>query len=303
MKLINPLTRTAVAWLGTLCAMWVVPANSHAASLMIDGTQHCAAISLMTMDPAGNLTVACQATGAGTTAPVCSSVSVSPASITVGNSVVLSANCTQSPTSYAWSASTGNDSSGAPVSGTGQSVSLAFATTAKPGTYTYSVIASNAIGPSGSVSNSVIVNPAGSGGGSCALTNVVTFGDRSFARLNIQSGSFAAVQLPIGTQDGQYLMLSTVQDLSSPQNLTAQVAISKCPGDFNVPAECQAWGGVWSNGTQLVAGTGTSPVYGGCSMQAGAQYYANVRNVGLDLTNSCGTQFCAMLLQYNSTYR
>ena len=99
-------------------------------------------------------------------------------------------------------------------------------------------------------------------------------------------------------------MLVTAQILSAPQSLTAQLAISTCPGDFNVVADCTAFGSVWSGGTQLIGGTGASPIYGGCPMTAGVQYYVNVREVLGDLTTpSCPSQFCEMLVNYNTNIR
>ena len=87
-------------------------------------------------------------------APTCSSLIANPSSVTVGmpTTVNFSASCSNSPTSYVWTAT----NSGPTITGTG-STATAFFPAVTATTYTYQVVAANG-GGSGSASTSVTVS-------------------------------------------------------------------------------------------------------------------------------------------------
>ena len=90
---------------------WSASATTNSTVSFTVNDPYCASFSTVTS--AGNITMTCTAPASGsgggggstTTAPVCSLI-VSPNPITLGSSATLTANCTQSPTSYIWSANT-----------------------------------------------------------------------------------------------------------------------------------------------------------------------------------------------------
>ena len=83
--------------------------------------------------------------------PVCSPT-FTPSNPSVGNVVAVSANCTNSPSSYLWT----NGSAPALSSNTSATPTVTFATA---GTYVYSVVATNAIGSSLSQQVQIVVSP------------------------------------------------------------------------------------------------------------------------------------------------
>jgi hypothetical protein len=91
--------------------------------------------------------------------------------------------------------------------------------------------------------------------------------------------------------------LLTVATTATPQTLTAQVAISKCAGDFAVAPECMQIGGVVNGNVDLYGMTAPYPGY--CKIDIGVQYFANIRNVGPDgVTSTCTQASCQQSLEY-----
>lgn len=82
-----------------------------------------------------------------TTLPVCT-LSATPASAAPGETVNLSASCSNTPTAYQWTPATG-------LTGSGNTATVTLPLTATPGIYAYSVTASNA-GGTGSVSSALV---------------------------------------------------------------------------------------------------------------------------------------------------
>jgi hypothetical protein len=98
--------------------------------------------------------------GGSTPPPPLCSLAASPTSFTSGTAtnITLSATCSNSPTSYAWTSSAGAPA--VPTPTVGNVVTAAFPSAAAAGTYTYSVMATNAGGTSPAASASVTVNAA-----------------------------------------------------------------------------------------------------------------------------------------------
>jgi hypothetical protein len=292
--------RAALAVVGTLFGALALPAISQAGSVALNGTQVCTSAPSMSMDPAGNLVITCTATGTGTPTnpPSCS---VIPQTITAGAGVMatMSASCTNTPTSFSWTST-------APgfVAANAGSVTAGPLTVA--GSYSFTVTASNAAGAGAAATGTLTVNaapPGGGGGGSCATPTaqvVANFTGLTWVELTIQQGGAVAVALPQNTQ-GMVTELRSIQSTNTSTDLTDEIAISTCPGEFNVPAECKTWGTVFGSATYMRGYTTATPTTDICSMTPGVQYYASVRNTKFDrVTPSCTTTTCNMKLQYNS---
>ena len=85
--------------------------------------------------------------GSGTVAaPVCSAPTINTTSISVGQTATLTANCTNSPTSYTWTPAGSNSAGGPTISST--AVSTGALTFNSPGTFAYTVTATNSGGTS-----------------------------------------------------------------------------------------------------------------------------------------------------------
>ena len=213
----------------------------------------------------------------------------------VGASVTLAASCTESPTSHRW---TNSSAAGAPpFNPSGATLALGPFTTV--GTFTYSVAGVNAAGtgPAASATITVAADP-----NACTPTTVNgAFTANGIKNLTINQNASVSYALPLFPA-GRTIELLSIQSTSSQQDLTAEFAVSKCPGDFTPKAvECTAWGTVNQSGTQLLATVAASPVAGSCTVIVGEQYYVSVRNVKIDrVTPSCTPQTCYMILQLNS---
>jgi PKD repeat protein len=176
-----------------------------------------------------------------------------------------------------------------------------------PGTYQFNFTATNAIGSSFPVAMLTVLPVGGTPTptpSSCTATPAAVVADfaasgQTWVELNIQQAGAVSVALPKNGQ-GVITELRSIQSTISQSDLTDEIAISTCPGDFNVPAECKTWGTVWGSATYLRGYTTATPVAGICSMTLGTAYYANVRNTKFDrVTPSCSAISCNMKLQYN----
>ena len=225
---------------------------------------------------------------AASVAPTCS-VSASPSTITAGGTSTLTAICSPTAASYAWSGS------GPAVSGSGGIVTFPTA-----GTFTYTVTGINNVGPGqSSAATSVVVQAAGS-----CVPKAVTgaFTANGIRNLAIDRGASVSYQVPAYAFAGRTLEILSIGSTSSQQDLTSEFSVSECPGDFdNMQAECKTWGTVNQSGTQLYATTNATPVIGTCTVILGRPFYINVRNTKYDrVTPACTPQTCYMILQLNS---
>lgn len=286
--------RAAILALGALGAL-ALPTLSTAATFSLNNTLTCNSVDGgMSMDPAGNLTINCTVVTAGatTTAPVCS-VSTSPGTITAGGTSTVSASCNPAATSYVWTTS----SLAPAISGSSQQLTFATA-----GTYTYQVAGTNTIGQGAlSAAGTVQVNAAiAAAPGSCTTTavNGQFVGKVMQVYPVISRGGSASYAMEVYSAPGANITLSTAPGgTNAVGNLWTELALSTCPGDFNVPAECRVNG--IADAMQMSLSATAAAVPGQCVVVVGQQYYINVRNVYNDnLTPSCSGN-CSLLLQMN----
>lgn len=122
----------------------------------------------------------------------------------------------------------------------------------------------------------------------------------TWVTLTIAQGQAVAVALPQELL-GIVTELRSIQSTNTQTDLTDEIAISSCPGNFDVLPECKTWGTVWGSATYLRAFTTLPAIAGICSMDPSVRYYANVRNVKFDLvTPACNAATCDMKLQFNT---
>jgi hypothetical protein len=325
----------ALAALGLLCGAAALPTVTEAAKFNLNNTTKCSTIDGgLTMDPAGNITITCTEDGGNNgggggnpptpTPPVCT-LSANPgtfvSSTTASTTITFTANCTGSPTSYQW----GNSPLSPPITpGSGNTGFTVFGPYSPPGTYAFSVSATNQVGtgavanltytitapgtvacvggnvvsgtcqcPSGQ-SNVSGVCTANSGGGTQCSGNVDSFSyTGQFKDFSILKGGTASFRMPSVTLSGRHAEMIAFQSTSTPSDLQSEVAISTTCGDFNVPDICKQSGSSWSS-IDLYA---FSSNMGYCTLVPGTTYYVNVRNV-VNNTDSCKAASCAQRLQY-----
>ena len=133
------LMSTRVAVLG-MVLMMVNAGSALAASVTLSGVtgSSCSPFTSINADNNGNLIVVCAANVTPSVEPVCNTPTASVNPVVAGGATTLSVNCSGSPTGYAWST---NPTSSFTSSGSTVAVNPSVPTT-------YSVIATNAIGPS-----------------------------------------------------------------------------------------------------------------------------------------------------------
>jgi hypothetical protein len=225
-------------------------------------------IGSVSINSAGDMTVTTtSSTPPAPGVPVCS-LGASATNIEPTQTSTLTANCSNSPTSYTWTAS-----SGAPAAPAGASNTIAFPNV---GSFTYSVFATNGTG-SGNSSNSVTINVAAastSGDPTCpAPPLAVTEIDQSrgtkktyiYGTNQVRAVRFTAGNNTFGSVG--WIIPSGTTPVSQ------LVSISRCPGDFTKTYPCG------STGTQNTLWTtnGAAASYL-CPLTAGQVYYVNVRN-------------------------
>jgi hypothetical protein len=219
--------------------------------------------------------------------PACS-VSSSNASPQVGDSIVLTASCSNLPTSYAW---TGCSSTGATCNVRGSAT----------GPQTYSVQATNVVGTGPAASVSVNWQQAELG---CGRADVIratvpwgsspTIYTRDFGGLRAEGIAVVAIVIPPGQSATSWGRLQWAEYVDPRGD--RQVTLSRTPCDFRSADPS-------GNGGPLVAARGVSgdvywnlgprrPGYPEAHVVAGETYYVNLRQV-----NGCGSSgICNMVL-------
>ncbi len=230
-----------------------------------------------------------------TAAPVCS-VTASNQSPFVGQSVTLSASCSNSPTSYAWT-------------NCNSSSSTCVATSAAEGAQTYSVIASNGIGPSAPAQTGVNWQASVGGSDFCGSYRGVnriskSWGDSSpiytpkhggFDAEGVVVVSFTAPATPASYGSPGSTVVAEYQ---GPPTFR-QVTISRSACDFR-PSDPSGANGPYTvgNGSSVTitwnVGNGNAP------LTPGETYFVNVRNWSIDNeANLCTTGSCEAIIQMN----
>ncbi len=235
--------------------------------------------------PQANLNVNWQAPP--TAAPVCSVVA-SPTSAFVGGSAILTATCSNAPTSYAWT----NCSS---------TSATCVATSTVAGVKTYSVTGSNAVGPSVPVGVNVDWKPNSSGSDFCGSysnvnrlatgwgdnTPIDTYANGGFPGDGVVVISFVAPSSPPSyasagsTQVAEHLGVAA----------TRQITISKSACDFRAP-DSTGTNGPYHLGNGNTATVNWNVGAGPAPLAPGQTYYINIRNWSLDLNDGAGGISC-----------
>jgi hypothetical protein len=284
---------------GAVFAAAGIPVVSHAGSVTLNNAAVCSSAPTMSMTPAGDLTITCTpvSTGGGTTTPTTApACTLANQTVTVGQSATLSASCNPAATSYAW---TNASTTGAPTWSNPTTGSVLVGSFDTVGAFTYSVAGTNSVGTGAASSGTVTVIPVSTGGSGTCTTSTTQFFDSTFKDITLERGTWASVKIGTPAVAAQYAVLKTIQNTASQADLKAEVAISTCPGNFNVPAGCSTWGSVWGGATSIRA---DAVVGAACPMDIGTTYYVNVRMVEIDrVTPSCIAQTCTMRIQRNST--
>lgn len=125
------------------------------------------------------------------TLPVCA-LSATPATVAPGESVSLTASCSNTPTSYQWTPAAGL------TAGSGNTATVTLPLTATPGVYAYSVTASNAGGAGGVASALVKVGDANQKGPFAYIAHQASSAKAgSISVLDTSTGSVVAT-IPVG---------------------------------------------------------------------------------------------------------
>lgn len=270
----NPI-RSIAARLGRLaaaCAMaalFVAPEAMAQGKVNLSNGSSCS-YSSITVAPNGDLSVAC----ASSTPQVPTCTISGPTSSSPGQSFTLTANCTNSPTGYAWS-STG----GAPTpSGASGAVAISAA-----GTYTYNVVAGNAAG-NGPVSAPLVITVQ-----AVTAAPTCTFSATS----PIQVGQSSTLVQTCTNSPTTYAWAIYGDNAASGPGISAQTSTnSQTVGPFNVAGTFNfagqagnALGGSNVSGLSIIVTSGTGT--GGCAVPAGAvpptEGYQDLGNLRFDL--------------------
>jgi hypothetical protein len=242
------------------------------------------------------------------TSPGACTLSANPSSREAGASTLLTATCTQSPTSYQWSGCTGS---------TGSTCRAMRATT---GTATYSVVATNAVGASAPASIVLAWQvPPPVGADFCYLYDKVK-------RIDLAWGGYTNTNDPGGGFEGDAVLaarlvvpaaaagttlpglISVVEFVDGPADRTITLSPSPCdfrgfvPGQF-LPTDPTgassplAWG--YGMGPSMAIALAGMPV-DAPRLVPGATYYVNVRNVAFVHGGAtCGTPECNVRMTVN----
>jgi len=247
----------------------------------------------------GTATIVVNWQGAPTAVPVCT-VTSSNATAFVGQAVTLTASCTNSPQSYAWT----NCSSTSPT---------CPATAATAGSVNYKVTASNGIGASVPANTTVTWQPSAGGTDFCGSYSNVSrvtknWGDN--APIYTQSnGGFAAngvfvVEFNVPSSPASYASsnFTDIAEYNGPPTFR-HMTLSKSACDFRSPDPSGANGPYrqgYGNSASITWNVGAQPV----SLVPGQRYYFNFRNYSPDLNSgsggvSCATSSCNAVVQMN----
>ena len=267
----------------------------NASSATANGVSLCQDAPTLQMDPSGNLNVVCTPANSG---PPVFSCTLSPLaqSAAVGSTTTLSirANCSNGtpPYSYAWTALDAQPLD--PSTAALQSINVPgpFNTA---GSYRYQLVATDSATPTAAtyqVNGTINVAAVGS----CATTSTNgaftgTTGPTYTALM--PPGGYLAYSLPVFTsaQVGKLITIYSVSASGSPAAINVQFSVSKCPGDFNADSACMMDGVTSTLRMNQYVGLAETPGTSKCTLQAGTQYYVNLRPVLKDhVTASCTKQ-------------
>ena len=317
MKRFEFMTRGAITALAAFGALAIGPAVNAQSVTVRDATgassfaSVCTSIPALSMDPAGTLIITCTPTGT-TVTPTIPSCTVANVQVQVGSTALMSASCQGTPpTTYVWTNTVGTAPGFTAANAASVPVIGPF-TTAMIGTsYTFSLTASNTVGPAAPVTGTLtVIAPVQAG--TCP-TVALTGGSSTFsadygqATLTIPRGGIASIALPpwtAGQASHAYSRFDSAQTTNTQNDVGTQVSISTCAGDFTSnPAPCRAWGVANTGSTTIQGNAGTGARTDTCYMATGTQYYLNVRNVGQDgVTPSCNTSSCGVIVQMHTGY-
>ncbi len=302
----SPFNFTNVAACLLAATAFALPAVSQAGSVVVNGTQVCTDTPQLSMDPSGNLQVTCTASGGGGTTFGCT-LSPLTQTITLGSTTTatIAATCTNaaqgSTVSYTWTSTGANAANNPPfTAGTDTTATLSipgpFATA---GSYQYKLTATDGtstVTPIGTLNVQTVSSCATS-----SVTGAFTAAGQSFTGM-MPPGGYIAYSMPIFTAANLAKLnrLSMVDASGSSTHIAVQIAISKCPGDFNVDTACQAQTNTSTGSLSSYVGATETPGTGKCTLATGAAYYVNVRPVLADhVTASCTVQSkCGVVLTY-----
>lgn len=225
-------------------------------------------------------------------------ISTSPATPVAGVAATLTMSCDNSPTAFAWYPYEGATIAGLQNQTTTASQSVTFPSA---GTYKMWLAAGNAVGTGDTFSGSVTVGSSGDGGtsGCPAVTGVVgpTLGYETLGnlRFDLRPGSIgsALVSMPLnGLSESAQVTAVGATKLETPSNTIAEVAISKCPGTFDVPAACKI---------QVYGTTGLNFLIGplaACVVNSG-NYYVNIKHLTCTPATGSGINYCSHYVKFN----
>jgi hypothetical protein len=280
----------------------------------------CAAIALSFAAPARAVTIivngstcswdgstlTCNANNNGPSAPSCTLTANPTALPSGGGQTALAANCTNSPTSYAWTATTAPSSGFSAAAGSAQTPTIAATTT-------FTVTASNAAGPGNAAPVTVTVSGGGGGGSppSCAAQGYTVLGGNAISipfgtsatYFSSASGSFGdnAVWLLTFTPTAATTGYGRVVVSEYGGNAFArEITISTTPCDFRWPPDPnnQTGPALGGNGStaSVYYGAGSPPSFPWV-LAPNTQYYISIRNWQWSPPGpSCGGSDCRAVL-------
>lgn len=229
------------------------------------GTGTSCSYTAYSADSSGNMQVTCD-TGSGTgTSPVCT-LTASPSTIISGASSQLTANCTGSPTSYAWTGSgTANftsSTSSSPVSTTS--------------TATYTVVGTNSLGSSNPASTVVTVGvvtpPPPPPTGDCTIVDVTWSPGFKFGVTPVhamQAGKMMAFRMTVPANK------RVAQAGTAYADVAETLSISSTACDFSAALERTSCLTSGDNDPVMYNGPGTG---GYCGTPVGSVIYYNVKH-------------------------
>jgi hypothetical protein len=232
-------------------------------------------------------------------APAGCGLTATPSTITAAQNVTLSATCTSgtdSTTAWAW---TGGSAVANPAPGVSSSQVVNVAATT-----TFTVVATNSVGPSSTKSATVTLSTGGGGGGgaggaiSCSGFNstvVMNFpyvpGTQKQIDTNAMGVGFGNNDIVVATFTTPAVMTTggknfqiAVVHYPGP-NATRTIALSTAPCDFSsslVPGKSTA-----ANDTPYLIGSATKSV--GVVLLPNTKYYLNIKNLTTSGAPSCGS--------------
>jgi hypothetical protein len=273
---------------GTQCT--TTSANAGAVTYSVRGTNNNG------QGNAASVTVNWKAPPAPPTAPPVCTLTPSTASPFTGQSVTLTASCSNQPTGYTW---TGCNSSGSSCS----------VSSSSPGSQTISVRASNAIGPGSDVSVTLNWPQSSSAPDFCSqYSSDVVYLNKSWGGGPIYpidySNAFRANQVLVVRLDvpsspssyGTNAFSASVAEYQGAQTFR-QVRLSRSPCDFGRGLDPTGQNGPIA-GSDGTTATAMSSVGSSRPMQPGQTYYLSIRNYAQGMGNSCTTSTCNIIVGF-----